>query len=271
MTSNDSVQFHQRFVTEKHNELISSLNLLVNVLVSENIEKKKTVSEATLKKALALKASMSKKDSPPWLVPLIKGLEALLDNKWQQADLMNSLIKNLEPIRNHKWVFDDPDKKDFDFDAIFEHYKSQSRLSELFDEIIKILEEIKTSGEVDSLSMMTALSKVISTLKQNKDGSYFSLNSAWSFLISFLKNCMWAELAKVPVLGPAMEALEKTINEANDEMFKVHSEIQNEMKNTVEKEVKALQKKTNFEFVVYNKSGATLPKIEDSTELNARA
>lgn len=148
------------------------------------------------------------------------------------------------------------------FDAIFQHYKSQSRLAELFDEIIKILEEIQASGEIDSVAMMNALGKVIATLKKNKNGSYFSLNGAWSFLITFLKNYMWAELSKLPVLGTAMGALEKTIEETNEEMSKVHSEIQHEMMTTVENEVKGLQKKTSFQFIEFNKLEATLPKIQ---------
>ena len=151
----------------------------------------------------------------------------------------------------------------FDFDSIFEHYKSESRLPELFDDIIRILEEIQSSGEVDSLTMMTALGKVLATLKQNKDGSYFSINSAWEFLVSFLKNYMWGELSKIPVLGTAMAALEKTIKETNEEMFKVHSSVEAEMSNVVEAEIKGLKNKSSFKFVSYDKSGL---KLTDKTE-----
>ncbi|WP_447555585.1 hypothetical protein [Vreelandella sp. EE22] len=262
MTSNASVQFHMRFVTEKHQELIKSLDELVNNLVGEKLESKKTKAKVSLQKANDLKASISQQDCPSWLPSLIQGLGNFVSGQWNQSHLISHLIKNIELIRGNKWVFDNPSESAFDFDSIFEHYKSQSRLPELFEEIIKILEEIQGSGEVDSVAMMTALGKVIATLKKNKNGSYFSINSAWSFLMSFLKNYMWAELAKVPVLGTAMEALEKTISETNEEMFKVHSDVQSEMKRVVESEVKALKQKTDFRFAGYDKHGGEIPSLE---------
>lgn len=271
MTTNASVQFHIRFVNEKHNELAASLDQFVNALVSENLEHKKKIAEATRSKASDLRASISQQDRPSWLDQLVSNLNLFIADKWKQPDIINYLINNVPSIKNHKWVFENPDKIGFDFDAIFEHYKSNSRLPELFDEIIKILEEIQNSEEVDSVAMMSALGKVISTLKKNRDGSYFSINGAWSFLISFLQNYMWAELAKIPVLGTAMESLEKTIKETNEEMFKVHSEAQEEMKNTVENEVKGLKKKTKFDFVEYNKSGAMLPYLESESTIKTSA
>jgi len=260
-----------RFVTEKHQELIASLDDLVTNLVGEKLESKKEKANFSLQKANDLKAAISQQDCPPWLPPLIQGLTYFFNGQWKQSNLITHLIKNIEIIRGNKWVFDNPSESAFDFDSIFEHYKSQSRLPELFEEIIMILEEIQSSGEVDSVAMMTSLGKVISTLKKNKNGSYFSINSAWSFLISFLKNYMWAELAKVPVLGTAMGALEKTINETNEEMFKVHSEVQSEMRRVVETEVKALQKKTDFKFAGYDRHGGEIPSLEFKPKVNENA
>lgn len=271
MTTNASVQFHIRFVNEKHKELTASLEQLVQILVSENLAQKMKVAEATLKRASDLKASISQQDRPAWLDQLVQNLSFFTKDKWKQPDIIKYLINNLSSINNHKWVFESPDKIGFNFDAIFDHYKSNSRLPELFDEIIKILEEIQNSGEVDSVSMMSALGKVISTLKKNRDGSYFSINGAWSFLISFLQNYMWAELGKIPVLGTAMESLEKTIKETNEEMFKVHSEAQEEMKKTVENEVKGLQKKTKFKFVEYDKAGVLLSHQETGSTVKKSA
>jgi hypothetical protein len=251
-----------RFITEKHQELIKSLDDLVANLVGDQLESKKIKGNLSLQKAKDLKSALSEHDAPSWLMPLIEVLGCFSSGQWRPPELIIHLIRNIEIIRGHKWVFDNPSESAFDFDSIFEHYKSESKLPELFEEIIKILEDIQDSGEVDSVAMMTALGKVISTLKRNKNGSYFSINSAWSFLISFLKNYMWAELAKVPLLGTAMGALEKTINETNKEMFKVHSEVQSEMKRVVEAEVKVLQKKTDFKFASYDMNGNEILGLE---------
>lgn len=248
-----------RFVTEKHQELIKTLDELVVALVGEKIEGKKNKGSEALTKANDLKASISKQDSPPWLPSLIQGLQYFQGNSWKQTHLIDHLIKNLDQIKNHRWVFENPTDTAFNFDSIFEHYKAESRLPELFNDIIKILEEIQASGELDSLVMIKGLGKVIATLKKNKDGSYFSLNSAWEFLVTFLQNYMWGELAKIPVLGSVMVALEKTIKETNEEMFKVHSNVQTEMKSVVESEIKGLKNKASFQFLAYDKTGAQLP------------
>lgn len=271
MASNASVEFHIRLVSEKHQELVTALDNLISVLVGEDHKKKEITASNVRTKANELMSAISKQDYPNWLNPLNTGLSNFVGKSWNSKYLINHLMENFPQIKNHKWVFEDPSKIAFDFDSIYKHYKKQSRLPELFDEIIKILEEIQKSGEVDSVAMMNALGKVIATLKQNKDGSFFSVNSAWSFLISFLKNYMWAELAKIPTLGSAMEALNKAINEANDEMHSIHTGLELEMKNTIESEVKGLQQKTEFHFIGYDKSGAELPMIENKSSLNEKA
>jgi len=260
-----------RFVTEKHQELIKALDELVKALVSENLNDKKACAQISLQKANDLKSAVSTKDCPNWLPGLIQGLDYFKGGQWKQSNLIDQIIKNISIIKGHAWVFENQAKVAFNFDSIFEHYKSESRLPELFDEIIRILEEIEASGEIDSLAMMTALGKVISTIKQNKEGSYFSLNSAWAFLIAFLKNYMWAELSKIPILGTALESLEKTINETNEEMFKVHNQVQKEMAHTVETEIKGLKDKTSFKFIGYDKSGATLKESSNSLSLSKKA
>jgi hypothetical protein len=259
-----------RFVTEKHQELVKALDELVKALVSENLNNKKSLAQTTLQKANELKSSVSTQDCPNWLPSLIQGLNYFIEGGWNQSNLIDHLIKNMASIKGHIWIFENQTETAFNFDSIFEHYKSESKLPELFDEIIRILEEIETSGEIDSIAMITALGKVISTIKKNKDGSYFSLNSAWAFLIAFLKNYMWTELSKIPVLGSALEALEKTINEANEEMFKVHNQVQKEMARTVEAEVKGLKDKTSFKFIGYDKTGATINDNMNSLSLSEK-
>lgn len=158
-------------------------------------------------------------------------------------------------LDEHVWSFEQNPEASFDFDSIFEHYKKESRLPQLFDEIVELLEEIQNSGEVDSLMMLRALGKVIATIKRSKDGSYFSMNSAWDFLLNFLNNYLLAELSKIPVLGTALEALEKTIKEADAEMCSLHKNLRNELIRVVGEDVKALSRNASFPFLTYNESG----------------
>ena len=259
-----------RFVTEKHKDVILCLDQLIQALVGENALNKVAKAEEALKKSKDLQSAISKRDSPVWLAGLIQGLHSYVSKNWNQTHLINLLIENIATVKQHKWAFENAEEKAFDFDSIYEHYKSESRIPELFDEIIKILEEIQLSGEIDSRTMTTALGKVLVTLKQNRNSSYFSLNSAWEFLISFLKNYMWIELSKMPMLGSAMEALEKTIKKTNEEMFKMHSAIEQEMSNVVESEIKGLRGKSAFPFISYDRSGLALVNTSESLTVNRK-
>lgn len=258
MNQNASVQFVMRFVKERHQYLINSLDALVKIIVSEDLDGKKKHAQVAFQKARDLQSAISQQDRPNWLPTLMTNLNAFVEGQWTQHHLIQYLFSNLEIVKSHVWSFEAPPEVSFDFDSIYEHYKSESRLPELFDEIIRILEEIKDSGEIDSLTMISALGKVIANLKAGKSGSYLSLNAAWRLLISFLNNYMWAELSKLPVLGTAMEALKETIIQANEEMAQVHTKIKQEMESTVGTEVKALENKAAFKFIGYDKSGGTI-------------
>lgn len=254
MNSNDSVNFVLRLLEERHRQLKVAVDGLVKVLANDDPAAKKNACKGALQAAADLTACMASKDIPHWLHNIHHALASYQSGNGHPYQMLEALIANKSELVNYKWTLGSASQT-FDFDSIFEHYKSQSRLPELFDDILRILEEIHLSGEIDSNSMLMALGKLIATLKRSKEGSYFSLNSAWSFLVSFLKNYLWEELEKLPMLGTAMSALRKAIDETNEEMFKVHHQVQLEMQKVVESEVKALRGKQTFGFVSYDKEG----------------
>lgn len=259
MATNESFHIFLRLIQEKHRLLVAASDVLFRSLVGEDHGKKKEVANAALLAANDLRGLLSKKDVPSWLNNAINSLTAFVNGQWSAFDLLSNYISTKSAIETHSWTFQANDEAAFDFDSIFEHFKKDSRLPELFDSIVKILEDIEASGDVDSVTMLRSLGKVIATIKRSRDGSYFSLNSAWEFLLSFLKNYMWEELSKVPVLGTALEALEKTIKETNEEMFKLHQQVQDEMNKTVEGEISVLKNKSEFQFITYDRKGHLLP------------
>lgn len=261
MTTNESVQFFSRVVQEKHSNLVSSARELLRVLADDDSAAKKRSAESLLQNAYDLRAVLARNDIPDWLNQTIAYASNFTNGDWSATNFVEYFVKAKQALDTHHWQFDQEANIAFDFDSIFEHYKNESRLPELFDDIIRLLEEIEASGEVDSVSMLRALGKVIATIKKCKDGSYFSLNSAWEFLLSFLNNYMWGELSKLPALGTALEALGKTIKEADEEMFMVHKQVQDEMVRTVTADVKALTNKSAFPFATYNRNGHLLPTM----------
>lgn len=270
MTNNESLQLFLRLVSQKHKLLKKHGNNLMQALVSEDSKAKTNAAEVMLQAASNLKDILSDADIPNWLSDVISHLGRYISGGANSYALLSNLILLKPALEDHRWVFEESAETSFDFDSIFDRCKKESRLPELFDEIVRQLEEIHKSGAVDSITMLRALGKVISTIKRSKDGSYFSLNGAWEFLLSFLNNYLWGELSKLPVLGAALEALGKTIKETNDEMFLLHMQVKDEMTRVVEEEVKVLANKSAFPFVAYDKNGhllqsPTIRQLPDAT------
>lgn len=122
------------------------------------------------------------------------------------------------------------------------------------------------SGDVDSISMIEALTKVILAIKKGKSGSYLALNGAWSFLVSFLNNYLWAELANTPVFGAAFAALQKTIGEAGKQMDHLHESMHEEIVRSAKSEVK-LMDKPDMEYLGYSRQGKITSHKDGSMEI----
>jgi hypothetical protein len=266
MSTYASADFFIRFVDEKHNDLKLSLKNLVNSLVRENKDSKQTNVASTLSKATLLKESMSKADVPDWLTQLIYHLNRAGGNQDSNfQDMVAFLLKNSNSIEEHRWSFENSDSS-FDFDSIYEKYRSQSRLDELFLEVVKVLEKMRDSDEIDSVKMLSALEKVINTLKSNSNSSFFSVRSAWEFFKIFFKNYLFIQLGEISNLSGLFEALNETIKETDKEMHDLSENVHSEMKNLVESEVQALDGKAEFTFLGYNNSGQ-LENKSDSKKL----
>jgi len=266
MPSQASVEFFIRFVQERYGVLLRATNDMLSIFAGEDRGAKKRVAELTLARANDLRSALSDQDVPGWLKQLVSYLGYYLQDSWTSADFLGHYIQIKPNIHEHAWNFNEQSSDAFDFDSIFERYKQQSRLGELFDEVVRILEGIRASEAVDSASMIHALGKVIATVRKSKDGSYLAVNSAWQFLRAFLQNYFWGELAKLPVLGSAFEALQKTIEETGKEMQRVHDSTALEMEQTVQAELKAFRGTSTFSVLSYNELG----QIQDSSSNRPR-
>ena len=273
MTIISTTDYFMSVLKENHTGLISALKNLGNSLVAENSQSKDAQAKNTLVSLKNLKSIILKKNIPVWLTNLEKEIANFIrknDNP-NAANINNFLFRNFNEIENHQWNFDAEEDKSFDFDSIFERHKAASNLPILFDKIIKNLEDIYNTREVDSRTMLKGLEKVIATIKKSKDGSYFSLNSGWEFMLNFIKNYMWKELGNLPVFGSMFEALEQTIKETEKEMFKVHVAINDELESTVGGEIKALENHAKFNFMTYNRSAVQIPTLSNTSSIKLEA
>ncbi|MBI3123051.1 MAG: hypothetical protein HYZ10_01470 [Ignavibacteriales bacterium] len=233
MEQNESVLFFLRFLKEKHELFKSRLNNLFAVLVENNHEAKKKSAEQFYKAAQDLRDNLSDQDSPHWLNESVSAIDYYLKNI-TNSGINNALLRRLLLIHNdaisHQWQFEDTQMiLAFDFDSIYEQCKRESRVDELFDNIISCLRKLIESEEIDSIKIKNTLERLIATLSKHNSASYFSIHSMWDFLGHLMKNVLWEELESIPGLSGVVKGLRKTIEETGIEMEDLNSKMKNSM------------------------------------------
>lgn len=234
MTESESVKFFMRLVQEKHERVKACLNELFQVIATDTHDEKVNANVALLNACEDLSKILVESDRPKWLTHLIN--ETTLYNQKHQTTghnfrLLNNVVGQRHAALSHSWSFEKSSiEADYNFDSLYQRVKDESKLPVLFESMISTLEKMLSSGEIDSLTAIRSLEQLISVIKQNQDGSYFSVMASWEFVTSFTKNLVWQELSKLPVVKQLKSAFEETVEEMDIELNSLHSEIAEEMK-----------------------------------------
>jgi hypothetical protein len=251
MTENESVQFFLRLVQEKHELLKTRLNDLFQAISSDNHDDKVNANSLLLEACEDLSRILSVSDRPQWLIHLINET-TLYSQKHQTSGhnfrLLNNVVEQRNNALSHTWSFEKSSMDaDYNFDSIYKRFKADSKLPELFDSMASILEKMISSGEIDSLTALKSLEQLISVIKQNKEGSYFSVMASWEFVTSFTKNLVWQELSSLPGIKQLKSAFEKTIKDMDVELEAMHDSIAEEMKKKYKTTIQSLTYKVKGE------------------------
>lgn len=242
-------------IRARHTEINNSASAFLRVLGEENLHQKRATAQNLLEKIRAIVPYIAEHELPKWIGECNDLLTKLIQGNANPGDVLLEFIPLLNQIQAQEWHRDSRDQNALDFEAVFEEYRKTSRLPELFDEAINILEQIQQSDQVDSRAMLAALSRIVSTLKFSRDSTYFSLRGAWGFLVTFLQNYLWSEFEKIPGLGSAVEALRKTIDDMGTEIAVMNHEIKEKLDAKIMTEIKGASGITEMGFLTYNSKG----------------
>jgi len=270
MAQSKKVDFFMRSIKESHDKMVNSLNTLSNALVSGDIGDKRNAAQASLESVMTLMSFMSKNDRPSWLTTLhaqLTTFSAGVTNN-NSGVLVRFFFTRYIEIRDHQWVIEEEDDLALDFDSLFEKYKAEQKLPELFDDIIKALEDIYSSGAISGRAMSDELERVIATIKLSKNGSHSSVNKCWQFMIDFIKEYLWAELSRLPMVGSAFEALEKALRAANIGMTNIEAAINNDVDSVVSTSNRALGFEKKCKELTYSRNGTDKPFLPELKTIN---
>ncbi|WP_454838184.1 hypothetical protein [Pseudomonas mohnii] len=251
-------------LNRNQNTLIDYTANLLQKMAGEDISEKRVLAGKVQSHLASIGQLVPESQLPTWFGELKNKSLEYSNGRMKGQDFLSDIIRLLPEIKAHTWLSNDPSTSGFDFESIFSECRVNSRIPELFDELILALERIRDSGTLDSRSMIDALSKLISTMHIGKSSSCFSMDGAWQFLCSFAENVLWNELSKIPLLGSLTDALRQTMEETQVEITKLFKDVQSEMTERVAKEVRPLQHSREI-FNLYGKTGSVL-KIEHQTQ-----
>lgn len=239
-----NVEFFLRSIQERFEKLKRDFNRLTTTLCAEKLEDKQKAAKAALISSTAMLEIVSTTDHPGWLVRLKSELERYIST-YQSPEASDRLIQQLlntyGQLNSHKWQFDRvSESKPVEFEVIYKEQYQNSDIPNLFDNLINQLQDIVDSGEVDSLRAIGALNRLISTIRSNMRGTYFQTVGTARFTHAVFRNFLRELLQDIPGIGPLTKAIEKTIQELDIEMSRVHSEVRQKLENDAYGEISTL-------------------------------
>jgi hypothetical protein len=189
---------------------------------------------------LSLNDNLSPRDRPNWIKAALQELNKIQSNpnhagriSWLVAVLTNCYL----PAMAQQWDFQAIDDGAFDFDGLYERHRAQSKLPELFEKLITLLEKIVESEELDSRKVERTLRVLIATLKKNRQGSFMSMVFSWNFAATFLRKLAWELPKEMPWLRAFSNALRGTIDEITTEIDGEMGKVYEQMADDVQKQL----------------------------------
>lgn len=175
---------------------------------------------------------------PQWADPAIeisRNVVVSFQNNQDATNYLRPLLKDLFPrILTHSWDFKLGPSTVFDFEPLYEKFRSECNLDDLFDKLILAVERILDESEFDGRRAEKELQRILEALRKANGGksyvqSVFSLHFAGSWLKHSSK-----EFANKSALGPLFKGFEKALEETQAGMdavtFKVSEAANKEMK-----------------------------------------
>lgn len=161
-----------------------------------------------------LTSILVERDRPTWLAPITNSAQQFVSRKDVETSraLIRALLENYQDVRP---IEVQKDSDSFDFDSLFARLREEKRIPELFDEMIAQISSMLESSEIESITVFSALRRLIDILRANQKGSSVAVKQSIVFA-TFIKNCCIEYLKKIPGIKEAVDAWEKTIKETSD-------------------------------------------------------
>ena len=204
-------------VAERHSAVKQSYDALMSQLAATNEDGVRQKNAELLHNLNSLGEVVARAHWPGWLADLIQHANGY-DKNYNNGHAtwlahLKSLFRNFTAVHEHEWFFEAEDAPPFNIDEIIENAKVKYSVDEHYRRVIETLEVLVQSDDLDSIKAIRDLESIVSLLRASQKGSYYSQVTAWTIGSRFMANFGEAYLKKSKILGPAIDAFEKTAQE----------------------------------------------------------
>jgi hypothetical protein len=191
---------------------------------------------------------------PSWAIQIYNSTHQFMSNsqdfknRKQISDLLMT-IKN--EVAMHDWSLGGYDSN-LNFEQIYTRYKAESKLSELFTELIRLIEKIISENVIGQDQLEKNFKFLLSIVRSNTNKSYFGDMSVISFVMYFIKEFLLNLASNIPGLKEGLTALIDTAKKLKTEM--------DETKQKTDQEIERVAKVKSL--VLYSDDGS-LKQIDE--------
>ncbi len=238
---------HQAFIG-------STCDQITPIFIADDVNQKVSIVQSLIHACTKLR-DLCDPDTPAWVIRLLAVSTQFIQNRNDIAT-RNALISLISGIRSEISLYDwnlGGYQSDYNFEEIYKKYKTESRLPELFDELISLIENILNDQEIELADSEKKIKLLLTIIRSNNKKSLFADQSILNYLIFFIKEFLLNLSQNIPGLREFIEALITTAEKIKDEIEVTRRKTEDEIKS-----------KTKVDLLVSYNSAGIIKELNDA-------
>lgn len=213
-----SQEQYERAISERYYEFQQKLEAVIAAYGRANADAVgvRKAASALMQAGEDLLRITPKADRPSWLSSLTAAASMFSQGKSEPNSLLRAILAHQHEIKPIVIA----DTKGMDFDAVYKRLRDEGKLVQLFDAMIRAIEQMIQSDEIENTYVLRSLRRLLDLLRANRDGSYLAAVATFNSAV-FLKRTALGFLKKIPGVDVLAEAFEAAVNDAEVELKKI--------------------------------------------------
>jgi hypothetical protein len=220
----------QRKLKQYQSEIIQICSDLEVIITGDNTNEKNT-KIGTLIAACTKLIELGDSDTPQWVNQINEKSQDLIKD-FGNLNKRRKLIDIIHQLRTemtlHDWKIGGYDSKT-NFESIYQKYKEESKLPDLFDELILLIEKMLSDSSFDLGKAENKFKFLLTVIRTNINKSFYSDQSVVNYLLYFIKEFLLNLSSRIPGVKEFLDAMIATAKKIKEEMDETKTKTEDEV------------------------------------------